>query len=305
MGTKTIAYFRNGLGNFVLFTPALQALASLDESKRVDVCIDGAWIDNRRTALVDIIKALPFVEDMQTYPDIPFEKKYTTWFWTKHTYPSEAYNVFKCKEPRFDTGVAWVHSGIHEIDFYMGHIRRHLGFAGETPKQFFPVAEKSPLNKKRLTIGICNGSFGHLRPSKAWPYFPELAATLKMYYDCDVVKVGYEDELKDVILFDHDFVGKTGILETAAIIKQCDLFITTDTCNMHVADALNVPMIVIWGGSVLTKNRPVNGNPEIVTRSMGCQPCHETQRELNCIDFPCLRDVSVGQVMAAVRGRLS
>ena len=35
----TIVYFKNGLGNFLMMTPAIQALASMEESGKVDVCL--------------------------------------------------------------------------------------------------------------------------------------------------------------------------------------------------------------------------------------------------------------------------
>jgi ADP-heptose:LPS heptosyltransferase len=307
MPTKKIAFFRNGLGNFICFTPVLQALASLDPSGKVDVCIDGEWRDNRRQSLIDIIAGLPFVETMVNYPEIDLSKKYNTWFWSRHTYPSPALEVFKCKDPRFDIGIAWAHSGLHETEFYMGLARRFCGYEGEAPKQYAPVDEAFIFEKKKRLIVLCNGSYGHLAPSKKWNKFPELAKTLRSWYDCEIAKVGYCDELADVKDFDHDFVGKLNMPQTAKVIRSADLLITTDTCCMHVGDALNVPMVVLWGGSLLSKNRPINGHAAIVNKGYGCQSCHEVGGNgdiMKCLDYKCISTISVGEVMLEVRKAL-
>ena len=301
MPTGVIAFFRNGLGNFVMYTPALRALASLDPSGKVDVCIDGGWSDNRRQALIDMITPLPFVEELVNYPGINLAKGYKTWFYTRHTYPCKGYDTFKIKDPRFDVGIAWRHEGKHEIEFYVDLVRRFCGFTGPTPGQFVAVDDSFTFEKKRPVVVLCNGSYGHLAPSKVWPGFPELAETIKNYYDCDVVKIGYEKELSDVVDFDYDFVGKLTMPQTAKIIRECDLFITTDTCNMHVGDALGVPMVVLWGGSILTKNKPLSDKAVIIHRGLKCQPCHDPDRFQNCVNYQCLSGIKTGDVMREAR----
>lgn len=306
MPTKTIAYFRNGLGNFICYTPALRALALLDPSGKVDVCIDSGWKDDRRQSLIDLVKALPFAEDLVNYPEIDFRKDYKTWFWTRHTYPSDGLNVFKCKDPRFDIGIAWAQSGKHETEVYADMLRRFCGFSGETPAQYCPVDEAFPFEKKKMTITLCNGSYGHLAPSKKWQRFAELAKALRGWYGCDIAKVGYNDELKDVEA-DYDLVGKTTIAQAAKVIRDSDLFVTTDTCLMHAADAVKAKMVVLWGGSLFSKNRPINGTATIVNKGFGCQPCHEVGGRgdmLTCPDYKCVNSIKVGDVMAKVREAL-
>jgi len=302
MPTETVVLFRNGLGNFICYTPALQALASLDSHGKVDVCLDKEWKDNRRDAMVDLVKGMPFVNALVEYPDISLG--YKKWFWSRHTYPCEALRVFMERDHRLDVGIAWQHSGIHEIESYMQLVRRFFSFTGETPKQYAPVDESFDVQKKKMLVALCNGSYkgtgSDLSPSKVWGGFKELAKILKGYYDCEIAKIGYLDELNDVEA-DRDYVGKLNILQTAKVIKECDLLVTTDTCNMHIGDALNTKMVVIWGGSILTKNQPVNGTAAIVSRGLGCQPCHDPDRFQYCVGYPCLASLRVGDVMREVR----
>jgi len=305
MSTQSIVYHRNGLGNFIEFTPAMRAVASLDPSGKTDLCVDSEWKDNRRQALLDIANNLPFVENIINFPNDKFDKNYTTWYWTRHTYPSKALEFFKAKDRRFDIGVEWINSKQHEIDFYVNLTRRFLVFTAETPKQYFPIVGDSILKPGKLNIALCNGSYGHLRGSKTWGGFAELSETLKNYYDCNIIKIGYEKELEEVKVFDIDLIGKATILQTAMAIHQSDLLITTDSCNMHIADALNKKMIVLWGGSIFTKNKPVNGTATIISKGLGCQPCHETGKYNSCIAFSCLNNISIGDVMKEVRAAIN
>jgi ADP-heptose:LPS heptosyltransferase len=193
-------------------------------------------------------------------------------------------------------------------------LRSVTGYSRETPKQFCPtdlcttlpptigVNIEVPLNRK-LRIAICNGSYGHLRKSKEWLGFPQLAEALDSFYDCTILKVGYNKELEDVLI-GSDLVNRLTLTQTASVLKECDLLITTDTCLMHVGDALRVPMVVIWGGSILVKNRPVNGPARIVQHKVECFPCHSSGKFETCAGVRCLSEISVGDVMREVQEML-
>jgi heptosyltransferase-2 len=154
-------------------------------------------------------------------------------------------------------------------------------------------------------IVLCNGSYGHLAASKQWPWFADLSMALKDFYDATIIKLGYGNELADVPT-DIDYVGKLPILESLKVLSQADLFVTPDTFLMHCGDALNVPMVCIWGGSVVSKNKPVNGKARIVKMNLPCQPCHESKADAYhaCVRFQCLSEISANRVMAACREML-
>lgn len=305
MKPNVLAYQRNGLGNMVLLTPALQALASLDESGKIDLCFDSAWQDNRRNAMVEFCKALPFINEVIEFPDARLEN-YKRYFYTNHAYHSKALEFFQQKDRRLNIGrLDWEKTGQHEIEYYMDHVRRFFGYSGETPKQYCPRGEKPVLDHTKPIIVLCNGSYGHLAASKQWPWFAQLSEALKAFYDATIIKLGYGTELEGVPA-DFDYVEKLPVLESLKVLSQADLFVTTDTFLMHCADALKVPMVCIWGGSVVSKNQPVNGKARLVKLNMGCQPCHESKADAyrSCVRFPCLSGINPNQVMAACREML-
>ena len=60
--------------------------------------------------------------------------------------------------------------------------------------------------------------------------------------------------------------------ESAALLSKADFFVGPDSLLMHVANGLNIPSVIIFGGS-----RPVNcfGYPQNInlTSNPDCSPC--------------------------------
>ena len=131
---------------------------------------------------------------------------------------------------------------------------------------------------------------------KRWKYFKELSEILRNIFRCAIVKIGYQDELSDVEA-DYDCVNKLDILETAGVINVLDILITVDTGNMHIADALNIPMVVLFGGSLVSKNGPLSRNAKVLRLGMPCQPCQRTGSFTNCQKTTCLDELYPGKLV--------
>jgi len=309
METKTIVYFKHGLGNLIMFSPALQALALADESKQIDICMSSFWEDPRRPAYDEYFKLCPFVQSVVNYPKEIFTKKYNTWFYTNHSEASEVLDVFRNKNTLNVPMPDWSTRSVHEIFWYMNIVDLHgymrtYNNKGYTPPQFVPVTDEPILDFKNIKIGICNGTFSHrMKNGKQWPYFNELVTLLKQYYDCTVIKIGYQDEMQDVKA-DVDYVDKLTFCQSAKVISQLDLLITNDTALMHVGDALNVPMIVIFGGTLISKNGAISSNAVNICAGLDCQPCQRTINFYNCPHYNCLLRLGVDMVMSEVRKKL-
>lgn len=301
MESKIIAHFRNGIGNFITLTPALQALAGMDESGMIDICTDKTWFDSRKNPLLDIWSRLSFINNIYAVEDVK-DKKYKTWFWTQWNSGGESLEFFKTKK-FYDPG-HWDMLNLHESDFYMDIIRRFYGYTGDKPPQIIVPSPDAPqLDKSKKNIVLCNGGFGELCSVKKWNRFGKLAHEIKHFFrdTVSVIKIGYRNELSDVADFDFDYVNTLSITESAGVIKQADLVITDDTGNMHVADALGVPMIVLWGGSIVEKNKPINAKCKLIHLKLPCQPCQLDGRYNQCESFECISGIRVGEVMYHIR----
>jgi len=299
--TKTIVYFKHGLGNLIMLTPVIKALSTMDESGKVDVCLSSEWNDSRRPAFDEFFKLWDVVEDVVNYPREKFTKKYTTWFYTGHSEHSEAFDYFREKNPMLSECPDWKDRVKHEAFWYMDVLDTY-GYNGPMYNQEVPV---KPIvfnrDPDKIYIGICNGTYSNkMKNSKQWHYFQELVDVIKMKYDnAVIVKIGYGEELSGINA-DIDYVDKLSFCESAGVISTLDLFITTDTANMHVADALLVNTVALFGATFVSKNGPINKTTRIVTTGLKCQPCQRTPNFYNCEHYSCMTKLTVGDVMQEV-----
>ena len=302
--TKTIIYFKHGLGNLVMMSPAIRALASMDESGKVDICLSSEWNDSRRPAFNNFFEKWNIVQDVINYPENKFTKGYKRWFYTGHSEHSAAMDIFSKKCKLEVSAPDWRENGyLHEIFFYMNIVYK-MGYKGKIPNQFVPLSKSPVLKSKRKRIGLCNGTYSYkMKTAKQWPYFNELIKILRSFYDVQIIKLGYGEELKDVKA-DIDYVGKLSFTESAKVISQLDLLITTDTALMHVGDALQIPMIVLFGGTLISKNGAISKEADNISLGLACQPCQRTQSFYNCDHYDCINRFGIGDVMSYIRRKL-
>ena len=301
MNTKSIAFFgKSGIGNFVLYTPALRAIASIDESEQIDICCHDSWNDPRKDGILDIIGRLPFVQNV-CFLNEQFKKSYKTWFWVNWLCQGSGRELFGAM--RHYDPPEWDQLKVHESDYYFRIAKEIYGYRGWKPTQLIVPDSAPNIETKAKKVVLCNGGFGELSIFKRWPNFDELAKQIKGYYgdDSTIIKIGYREELNDVKTFDFDFVNKLKLTETARVIQQADLMITTDTGNMHIADALGTPCIVLWGGASLAKNKPYNAMNKIITLGLPCQPCQREGGYKQCDRVACIQDITVNEIMFHVK----
>jgi len=88
--------------------------------------------------------------------------------------------------------------------------------------------------------------------------------------------------------------GKTSVGDLMVILKRCSVFITNDTGPMHMADALGVPTISIFGPTNPRRTAPFRQQQGVVHRPVSCAPC----RFRHCpIDHRCMTGISVDDVL--------
>ncbi|MEW6614224.1 MAG: lipopolysaccharide heptosyltransferase II [Thermodesulfobacteriota bacterium] len=95
-----------------------------------------------------------------------------------------------------------------------------------------------------------------------------------------------------------DLAGKTSLLETMALIEKCSLFITNDSGLMHLAAALKIPLIAIFGSTDPVTTSPLGTSSIIIRKKVPCSPC--LKRECPT-DHQCMRLIEVGEVYEHAR----
>ncbi len=153
-------------------------------------------------------------------------------------------------------------------------------------------------------LALCPGAeFG---PAKRWP--PEFYAEVAEHYLAQGWAVWLfgspkEQDAADCIMerTHHkctSFVGKTKLIEAIDLMSASTAVITNDSGLMHIAAALNRPLVVVYGSTSPKFTPPLSDLAKILSLNLSCSPCF--QRECPLVHMKCLRDLMPTQVITAL-----
>lgn len=102
--------------------------------------------------------------------------------------------------------------------------------------------------------------------------------------------------------------GKTTVKQAAAIIKESDLLICNDSGLMHIAVAVDTPVVAIYGPTDYTRTVPLGKKHTMLRKNLGCSPCFKmdgAEKVENCpYGYECLDSISVDEVFQAIATKL-
>jgi heptosyltransferase-2 len=118
-----------------------------------------------------------------------------------------------------------------------------------------------------------------------------------------------EDELKTMVARQigdgADAVYESTMRQAAALIAQCQIMVSGDTGLMHVAGAVDVPVVAVYGPTNVNWVYPYGATYKIVTKNLPCSPCfYYSTRHLSCDaygDFRCITQITVDEVYEETR----
>jgi len=208
---------------------------------------------------------------------------------------------------------------VHQIDYYIEMVRalgctpaardvrlrpgRDYNGLAEALFSRFGIAETRPL------IGIAPGAaYG---PAKKW--FPErfaaVADRLSGESGAQTILFGSAGDRESTAAVQGgarhpliDIAGMTNLKEAIALIARCSLFISNDSGLMHVAGALGVPTIALFGSTNPVTTSPVGERSVVIHHDVDCSPC---LKPVCPTDFRCMEMIGVEEVCAAARKLLS
>lgn len=143
------------------------------------------------------------------------------------------------------------------------------------------------------------------KSTKEWPFFTELG---KMLLDDGVNVIYIGNGEIEVPEGADNKTGKVSLSALIELIAQADVFVTTDSGPMHIATALNIPVIAIFGPT--TKEfgfYPVFKNTKVIEYiGLKCRPCH-IHGSNYCYKkhFKCMLDIGVEEVRFHVNNILN
>lgn len=101
----------------------------------------------------------------------------------------------------------------------------------------------------------------------------------------------------------RNLVGKTSLSQLMAELKTFKMLVTNDTGTMHLASALKVPTISLFGSTEPVLTGPLGKRHTVIRHRVTCSPCFK--RECPFGHYECLMKITPEEVCAAIEKRMA
>ncbi len=317
---KKIAVFNcNGIGDVILSTPILKSLHDTYPDSKITFVV--------RPIVKDVVAGLSFIDNVVTY-----EKGQPIWPVIRQIW---RYDIALCLDFKYRSAVmpflamVPIRAGLkHKRGLFMTHavprdpneeaiyepynfaniIRNSIGIAinGDLTKLYVsPATQQEQENVDNLFKSITPaGKVVAIAPftsaeHKDWPisYYQGLIDKLTAAGDCKVVVLGAaNDAAKANFVNATNWVGRTSLAGMAEVLRRCSLFVGNCSGPLHIAAAVGVPIVAIYG-STSAKHWAPRNNTIVIQRNLQCSPCDG--RNIRCNDHVCLNSIPVEEVFSA------
>ena len=213
---------------------------------------------------------------------------------------------------------------LHQVDYYR-HLVAALGFVNGPREPVLTVPDVAVASARRLLaecgwtgdrrlVGIAPGAaYGG---AKRWP--PDRFAgvigalsrdeglacvivggaadsTAAMAIEAELGKISRRPQAGAVI----NLVGRTDLAQLCGVLALAAAFVSNDSGAMHVAAAVGVPVVAMFGPTDERVTSPVGRrSAEVLTAPAWCRPCMLRECPL---DHRCLSGITVDRAVGAVR----
>lgn len=162
------------------------------------------------------------------------------------------------------------------------------------------------LNDDRPAVAFMPGA--EYGPAKQWPapHFAQLAKDLiarghqvwilGSTKDRAVGEAIAQDASQPAAL--HNLCGQTQLGDVVDLLSLCHAAVSNDSGLMHVAAALDIPLVALYGSSDPKHTPPLSPKARILHLGLPCSPCFERQCPLG--HTRCLHDIRPDQVLQAL-----
>lgn len=176
------------------------------------------------------------------------------------------------------------------------------------PARLAAAAEKFHLQTGGNILALCPGA--EYGPAKRWPtdHFAELART-KIADGWQVWLFGSEKESVVAEEINQktgglclDFAGRTQLDQAVDLLALATAVVSNDSGLMHLAAALDKPLVAIYGSSDPGFTPPLHAKAQVVSLHLDCAPCFKRTCPLYPEGHPdhtrCLTGISPAHILA-------
>ena len=201
---------------------------------------------------------------------------------------------------------------LHHTDYYLGMLQRIGLSASRRELSLYCTEEEKDWAKEQLGNGprVAINPGAAYGSAKRWfpERFAEVANSIRREFGMDILLVGgpAEREIGDDIVSRMpekplDMIGRTSVRQMMSLLSQCRLMVTNDSGPMHVAAALGIPVVALFGPTDHTTTSPLSDAVRIVRKDTECAPC---LKRVCPTDQRCMTAIDPGDVMVSVRSLL-
>jgi heptosyltransferase-2 len=185
-------------------------------------------------------------------------------------------------------------------------LEMHLTVESQEAMQAY-LQQELPESKMRPLLAVAPGAHWS---TKRWPVerFAAVAQTLAQTQQTAVVVLGSAEDrqlaqelCQQLSVPVLNSTGKLSLMHTAALLQQCHLLLSNDSGLMHMAAALRVPVVAMFGPTVQEFGfYPFKASAQVVSAAIACRPC-STKGSTRCPrgHHQCMQQVTVAHVLAA------
>ncbi len=164
--------------------------------------------------------------------------------------------------------------------------------------------KENRIERNDILVGLNPGSYSQAR---RWPEdrYAKLADEIIRGFNAKVLVFsgpGDDGVVSNVCSAAREdlIVGRTDLLQLAALCRKCRVVVSNDTGPAHIASAVGTPVITISGATDPVRTGPYGEGNIAINKSLSCSPCFLEE----CGDLKCMKEVTVDEVLEAVKGKI-
>jgi heptosyltransferase-2 len=335
-GERILVKEVNWLGDLVMSLPALKAVRGAFPGARLGVLVkrelasffDGSpWIDEvipYRVAaglggLADRRRIVSELRARRFDVALLFPKSFEAALWAalagarrRIGFATDGRSALLTDRVPFDAALRRRHQ-VHDYLHLVGATLAVAGDAGDCAPDvaaehrvrmagWLDARRRAP-SARRVALAVA-AAYG---PAKEWPAerYAALVDLLAERYGVECVLVGgpgEREKCERVVAASRAkavvAAGETGVGELVALLSLCDGFAGNDSGAMHVAGALGIPTVGIFGSTDAHRTGPLGPRTRVVRHPIECSPCLE--RTCRFGHYDCLQRIGAEEVAAAL-----
>ncbi|MFW6269095.1 MAG: glycosyltransferase N-terminal domain-containing protein [Bacillota bacterium] len=217
----------------------------------------------------------------------------------------------------YDKKIQFSPGKIHQVD---KNLELASGIGGNGKKVNFDIVntlqDRENINHLFKKWGLANISgddsqiLAAINPCTTWESknwiqekYVELADKLINKYGCQVIFTGGPGDIayiKEIVNKmeekAYNAAGKTSIRELAVLYKKADVYIGGDTGPMHLAAAVELPVIALMGPTDPATHGPYGSNNIVIQKELDCKNCWQRKCKKG---YKCMQEIEVEEVLQA------